>query len=122
MHALQNHDELTYELVHWSTGHRDDIYTYKGDEITGEDLGDSVRSEITEQLTGADAPYNLVFTTNGIACTTATVIAATLGITDLDTIETTTSTGSGARTCCWRCSTRCSPGCSRCRAGICAAC
>ena len=30
------------------------------------------------------APYNLVFTTNGIACTTATVIAATLGITDLD--------------------------------------
>ena len=33
------------------------------------------------------APYNLVFTTNGIACTTATVIAATLGITDLDAIE-----------------------------------
>ncbi len=32
VHALQNHDELTYELVHWSTGHRDDIYTYKGEE------------------------------------------------------------------------------------------
>ena len=32
-----------------------------------------------------------VFTTNGIACTTATVIAAALGITDLDTITTTTS-------------------------------
>ena len=43
MHALQNHDELTYELVHWSTGHRDDVYTYKGEEITGEELGESVR-------------------------------------------------------------------------------
>ena len=30
------------------------------------------------------APYNRTFTTNGIACTTATVIAATLGIRDLD--------------------------------------
>ena len=51
----------------------------------------------------------------------ATVIAATLGITDLDA-DRATSTGSGGRTCCWRCSTRCSPGCSRCPAGICAAC
>ena len=36
VHALQNHDELTYELVHWSTGHRDDVFPYNGDEITGE--------------------------------------------------------------------------------------
>ena len=87
VHALQNHDELTYELVHWSTGHRDDIYHYKGADITGEELGESVRTDLTEQLTGPDAPYNLVFTTNGIACTSATVIAATLGLTDLDHIE-----------------------------------
>ena len=40
VHALQNHDELTYELVHWSTGHRDDLFTYKGEEVTGEELGD----------------------------------------------------------------------------------
>ena len=87
VHALQNHDELTYELVHWSTAHRDDIYTYKGDDVTGEQLGDTIRNELTEALTGADAPYNLVFTTNGIACTTATVITAAVGITDLDTIS-----------------------------------
>lgn len=87
VHALQNHDELTYELVHWSTGHRDDIYTYKGEELTGEALGDTIRGELTERLTGENAPYNLVFTTNGIACTTATVIAATLGVTDLDLID-----------------------------------
>jgi trehalose synthase len=87
IHALQNHDELTYELVHWSNGHRDDIFTYKGEEVTGEALGESVRQDLTEHLTGENAPYNLVFTTNGIACTTATVIAAILGIKDLDQIE-----------------------------------
>jgi len=86
VHAMQNHDELTYELVHWSAGHRDDIYTYKGHEVTGEELGHSVRSDLIDALTGPEAPYNLVFTTNGIACTTATVIAATLGISDLDQI------------------------------------
>ncbi|CAN5567806.1 maltose alpha-D-glucosyltransferase [soil metagenome] len=87
VHALQNHDELTYELLHWSNGHRDDLFTYKGGEITGEDLGASVRADLTEKLTGENAPYNLVFTTNGIACTTSTVIAAALGVTDLDQIE-----------------------------------
>ncbi|GAA1647843.1 trehalose synthase [Mycolicibacterium murale] len=87
VHALQNHDELTYELLHWSNGHRDDLFQYRGYEITGEELGAAVRADLTEKLTGENAPYNLVFTTNGIACTTATVIAATLGVTDLDQIE-----------------------------------
>ena len=87
VHALQNHDELTYELVHWSTGHRDDIYTYKGQEITGQELGEVIRSDLTKGLIGSQSPYNLVFTTNGIACTAATVIAATLGISDLNLID-----------------------------------
>ncbi|MCY7340610.1 MAG: maltose alpha-D-glucosyltransferase [Pseudonocardia sp.] len=87
VHALQNHDELTYELVHWSTGHRDDVYTYRGAEITGGELAESVRRDLCEHLTGPRAPYNLIFTTNGIACTTATVVAAVLGITDLSTID-----------------------------------
>ena len=96
VHALQNHDELTYELVHWSTGHRDDVFTYKGEEFTGEALGDSVRRDLLNRLTGENGPYNQVFTTNGIACTTATVIAATLGITDLDTIEDVDRNQAGA--------------------------
>jgi trehalose synthase len=87
VHAMQNHDELTYELVHWSTGHRDDLYTYRGAEITGGELAESVRRDLCEHLTGENAPYNLIFTTNGIACTTATVIAATLGVRDLSTID-----------------------------------
>ena len=87
VHAMQNHDELTYELLHWSHGHRDELFPYRGEEITGADLGDAVRRDMCRTLTGDAAPYNLVFTTNGIACTTATVIAAALGITDLATID-----------------------------------
>jgi trehalose synthase len=87
VHALQNHDELTYELVHWATGHRDDLYTYRGAEVTGGQLAETVRRDLCEHLTGPDAPYNLIFTTNGIACTTATVIAATLGVRDLAAID-----------------------------------
>jgi trehalose synthase len=96
VHALQNHDELTYELVHWANGHRDDLYTYKGAEITGADLAESVRRDLCEHLTGPRAPYNLIFTTNGIACTTATVIAATLGVTDLATVDPDIDGGAGA--------------------------
>ena len=87
VHALQNHDELTYELVHWSAGHVDDLYSYRGDEVTGGELGDSVRRDLCQHLTGDRAPYNLVFTTNGIACTTATVISAALGISDLAAVD-----------------------------------
>jgi trehalose synthase len=97
VHALQNHDELTYELVHWSTGHRDDVYRYRGADITGGELADSVRRDLCERLTGPAAPYNLIFTTNGIACTTATVIAATLGVTDLTDRELTTGPAAVAR-------------------------
>lgn len=86
VHALQNHDELTYELVHWSTSHSDDVYTYKGEMVSGQTLAETIRRDLTERLTGHQAPYNQIFTTNGIACTTATVITATLGITDLDAI------------------------------------
>ncbi|MFP5020135.1 maltose alpha-D-glucosyltransferase [Pseudonocardia phyllosphaerae] len=86
VHALQNHDELTYELVHWTAGHPDELYAFRGEEMRGGDLADTIRKDLSEALTGADAPYNLVFTTNGIACTTATVIAASLGIGALDDI------------------------------------
>jgi trehalose synthase len=92
VHAMQNHDELTYELLHWSNGHRDDMFPYHGRELTGAELGDAVRRDMCRHLTGDAAPYNLVFTTNGIACTTATVIAAALGITDLSMIDEAATT------------------------------
>ena len=84
VHALQNHDELTHELVHFSTRHRDDLFTFAR---RGADRLRSRRACPDDAQLAADRararPYNRTFTTNGIACTTATVIAATLGIRDL---------------------------------------
>lgn len=87
VHALQNHDELTYELVHFATKHKDDLYTLGGEELRGEDLAERVRQTMRDKLTGEAGPYNRIFTTNGIACTTTSVITATLGITDLTDIS-----------------------------------
>jgi trehalose synthase len=83
VHALQNHDELTYELVHFAIGHKDDIFSFRGSELTGGELAVKIRNELIERLTGEAAPYNAIFTTNGIASTTATIIAAALGYTDI---------------------------------------
>ncbi|MEN0134237.1 MAG: maltose alpha-D-glucosyltransferase [Rhodococcus sp. (in: high G+C Gram-positive bacteria)] len=87
VHALQNHDELTFELVHFATLHKDDEFDYGGETVTGSDLGDRIRKDLCERLTGRWAPYNRTFTTNGIACTTASVITAALGIRDLDRMD-----------------------------------
>ena len=86
VHAMQNHDELTYELVHWTGPHRDDHYELGGGETTGGELADYVRETMRLKLAGEAAPYNALFVQNGIACTTASVITASLGITDLETI------------------------------------
>ncbi|MGU3433987.1 maltose alpha-D-glucosyltransferase [Actinomycetes bacterium M1A6_2h] len=87
VHALQNHDEMTFELIHFATLHREDEFSYCGDVLKGGDLGDQIRAELTDRLTGRWAPYNRTFTTNGIACTTASVITASLGIRDLDRMD-----------------------------------
>ena len=87
VHALQNHDEMTYELVHFATVHKDDIFSFRGAELTGGELAVKIRSELIERLTGEAAPYNATFTTNGIASTTATIIAAALGYTDITNLS-----------------------------------
>ncbi len=86
IHALQNHDELTLELVHFWMKHKDDRYTLGGHQWTGSELREQIRAVMYDRLTGANAPYNLRFVTNGVACTTASVIAAALGIRNLDAI------------------------------------
>jgi trehalose synthase len=86
VHALQNHDELTYELVHWASRHHLDTYEFRGAEVTGAELAETIRADLTQALTGERANYNRVFTTNGIACTSASVIAATQGFTELEAI------------------------------------
>ena len=86
VHAMQNHDELTYELVHFAAAHRDDLYEFGGQDYTGQRLAEHIRQTMRDTLAGDAAPYNAVFTTTGIACTTASIVAASLGITDLDEI------------------------------------
>jgi trehalose synthase len=87
VHALQNHDEMTYELVHFAIRHKDDIFRFRGSELTGGELAVKIRNELIERLTGEAAPYNAIFTTNGIASTIATIIAAALGYTDLSKLS-----------------------------------
>ena len=86
VHGMQNHDELTYELVHWATGHAGDLFPFRGAEVTGEELAQLVRDDLTAGITAPAADYNLVFTTNGIACTTASIVAAASGFRRLQDI------------------------------------
>jgi trehalose synthase len=86
VHALQNHDELTLELVHFWQLHADDLYRLQGKGWTGADLREEIRRVMYEGLSSINAPYNLPFVTNGVASTTASVIAAALGIRNLHTM------------------------------------
>ncbi|HEY0292517.1 MAG TPA: maltose alpha-D-glucosyltransferase [Hansschlegelia sp.] len=86
IHALQNHDELTLELVHFWTLHANDVYLFKGQSWPGSILREHIRAEMYERLSGEHAPYNLRFVTNGVACTTVSMIAAALGLRDLQAL------------------------------------
>ena len=86
IHALQNHDELTLELVHFWTLHAHDSFQYQGQTFPGNSLREHIREQMYERLAGEQAPYNIKFVTNGVACTTASIITAALGIRDLAAI------------------------------------
>ncbi|HEX8587433.1 maltose alpha-D-glucosyltransferase [Pseudomonas sp.] len=86
IHALQNHDELTLELVHFWTLHAHDQYLYQGQTFPGNILREHIREEMYERLAGEHAPYNLKFVTNGVSCTTASIVTAALGIRELDSM------------------------------------
>lgn len=87
VHALQNHDELTLELVHFWTLHKDDRYAFGGRELSGGELREQIRALMYERLAGSETPYNLRFTTNGVACTMASLAAAALRIRDLEHLD-----------------------------------
>jgi trehalose synthase len=82
IHALQNHDELTMGLSQFGGSHENDMYTFRGNQVTGKQLRTLIHEDMYGRLMGPNAPYNLKFG-DGVASTTATVIAATLGIKDI---------------------------------------
>ncbi len=85
IHALQNHDELTMGLAHFTGAHANERFPYHGGQLTGRELRDLVRQQMYSRLIGGHAPYNLKFG-DGVACTTASLLAAQLGIRDLSKI------------------------------------
>src|SRR5437870_8485124 len=85
IHALQNHDELTMGISHFAV-HADETFPFRGGRLTGKELRELVRREMYDRLLGERAPYNLKFG-EGVASTTATVVAATLGIRDLGALK-----------------------------------
>jgi trehalose synthase len=85
IHALQNHDELTMELVHFAT-HKDDPFPFHGTQMSGAALRSKVHEEMFGVLIGEHAPYNLK-AGDGVACTTASLIAATLGYRDINKLS-----------------------------------
>jgi len=85
IHALQNHDELTMGLAHFG-GHADQPFPFRGGQLTGKQLRELIHQEMYSKLIGEQAPYNLKFG-DGVACTTATFIAASLGIRDISKLK-----------------------------------
>jgi trehalose synthase len=81
IHALQNHDELTMELVHFQT-FSDKLFPFRGAQMSGADLRARVHSDMFGVLIGDRAPYNLK-SGDGVACTTASLVAAALGYRDV---------------------------------------
>lgn len=75
VHALQNHDELTFELVHFWTIHSDDDFEFRGKIIKGSEIRHIIQKDLIKHIVKS-ADYNKTFTENGIACTTASAIAA----------------------------------------------
>lgn len=87
IHALQNHDELTLELVHFWTLHANEMFTFQGQTWQGRTLRTFIRETMYERISGPSAPYNLRFVTNGVACTTVSFITAALGIEDISALD-----------------------------------
>jgi trehalose synthase len=86
IHALQNHDELTMGLAQFTGTHAGEHYWFRGADMTGKQLRDTVQEDMYGRLTGDKAPYNLKFG-DGVASTTATVITAALGIEDISRLK-----------------------------------
>ena len=81
IHALQNHDELTMGMAHFGT-HEAELFPFRGGQMAGGKLRDTVRAEMAARLMNGPSPYNLEFG-EGIASTTATIATSALGIKDI---------------------------------------
>jgi trehalose synthase len=83
VHDLQNHDEITYQLV--ELDHRnDEPLTVGGKKLTGGQLRERLLGEMRARVAGEAAPYNLLYRPerDGVATTFAGFVAPALGVRD----------------------------------------
>jgi trehalose synthase len=83
IHDLQNHDEITYQLV--DLGAREtETFTLGGQRITGKELKLQILAEMQSHIAGERAPYNKLYRPekDGVATTFAGYAAAALGVRD----------------------------------------
>ena len=81
IHDLQNHDEITYQLV--DLGSRQD-FEFEGQRLNGAQLKETILREMRTAVAGAAAPYNILYRPeqDGVATTFAGFIAPALGVQD----------------------------------------
>jgi trehalose synthase len=84
VHDLQNHDEITYQLVPLEF-RGDKTLEFKGRKITARQLREQTLKQMRSAEAGDAAPYNLLYrpTEDGLATTYTGFVAASLGIRDL---------------------------------------
>lgn len=83
VHDLQNHDEITYQLV--ELDHRkDETFVLRGEKATGKQLRERMLEEMRTRTTGEAAPHNKLYRPerDGVATTFAGYVAAALGVRD----------------------------------------
>lgn len=83
VHDLQNHDEITYQLVELDA-RGDELFEIGGKEVSGRQLRQQMLREMREKAAGDRAPHNRLYRPekDGLATTFAGFIAAALEIRD----------------------------------------
>ncbi len=83
VHDLQNHDEITYQLVE-PEARQSEVFTVGGKRLTGRELKDGMLRAMRSRVAGEAAPYNHLYRPerDGVATTFAGFVAPSLGISD----------------------------------------
>ena len=84
IHALQNHDEITHELVHFAD-HPDQLFVFYGKKVSGKEIRERILREAKSNAAGKKAPYNKL-SGNGLCTTSAGYCAAAIGVKDINKI------------------------------------
>ncbi len=81
VHALQNHDELMFDLTHFRK-HGDERFSVNGEETLGKSIYERMYDQTKEKMIGSKAAYIQEFSNLGFCTTLAGFAAAALDIPD----------------------------------------